>query len=217
MKRYSFICILILIIFCSCSNKTDVADVSEHQITETSDTVSAISSETTTADSETTETENKADEDIFEAIAFVCNERWNGYDKEPYTIYTGTNYITYDNEIDFFMDSVSRIRINTLGKIDNEQDLISKARKVFIEVLGQDYIDRPEAEYLDRDGVKIAITDRTTTVYNIAYYEEYDVWYISACMPSGVTEDGHTFATIHDNPAFLMIRGSNGKIIGCRF
>lgn len=217
MKRYSFICILILIIFCSCSNKTDVADVSEHQITETSDTVSAISSETTTADSETTETENKADEDIFEAIAFVCNERWNGYDKEPYTIYTGTNYITYDNEIDFFMDSVSRIRINTLGKIDNEQDLISKARKVFIEVLGQDYIDRAEAEYLDRDGVKIAITERTTPVYNIAYYEEYDVWYISACMPSGVTEDGHTFATIHDNPAFLMIRGSNGKIIGCRF
>jgi len=225
MKRYSFICILILIIFCSCSNKTDVADVSEQQITETSDTVSSISSETTTAvstvatdtDSEMIETENKADEDIFEAIAFVCNERWNGYDKEPYTIYNGTDYITYDNEIDFFMNSVSRIKNNTLGKIDNEQDLISKARKVFIEVLGQDYIDRAEAEYLDRDGVKIAIAERTTPVYNIAYYEEYDIWYINACMPSGVTEDGHTFATIHDNPAFLMIRGSNGKIIGCRF
>ncbi len=221
MKKYSFIFIAILILLCSCSNKADVATVSEQQIIETSKIVPATSSFTTTSSvvttSEMADIASKTGEDVFEAIEYVCNERWNGYFKEPYTIYNGTNYITYNNEIDFFMNNVFRIKNSTLGKIDSEQDLISKARSVFIEVLGQDYIDRAEAEYIDRNGVKIAIETRTNPVYNVAYYNEYDVWYISACMPSGVTEDGDKFATIQDNPAFLIINGNNGKIIGCRF
>lgn len=240
MKRFAVIAAS-LFWLCGCSLNgnssvsSSVTEVTEIQTTEAQTTETSITTtktttntvvttvgsvtttistpETTVAVHETIERKIKVDEDVFKAIECVQNE----YDSEPYTIFDGTNYIVYDNEICFFADEVSKVQNDTLGEITGEDDLIAKAREVFIEVVGQDYINMAEAEYIDKNGEKFAIAERTTPVYYTNYYAEYDVWYINPCMPSGVTEDGKSFFTIQDNPPFLIIYGNSGKIIGCRF
>lgn len=236
MKKYCFLLFLILMLLCSCSNKddnkihskADATAVAEQQVTEAVETDSILSTSisatvpvtTTTSDIiETIENSNEAGnfEQTVEAIEYVCNDRWNGYSREPYIIYNGTEHITFENEIDYYVNNVSKIKNDIVGEIVSEQDLISKAREIFIDILGQEYIDCVEADYIVNDGERVAITSRTTPIYRVEYYKEYDVWYINPCMPSGITEDGKEIATINDSPPFLIICGNDGRIIACRF
>ncbi len=175
--------------------------------------VSETAAEISVAVPQTIERKIEVDEDTFNAIVFVEN----GYHPGPYNIFDGTNYINYDNEICFLVDEVSKVPNDTLGPITDEDDLIAKSRDVFIATLGQDFIDRVEADHIERNGKMVAIIERHTPLYSTQYYEEYDVWRISPCLPSGKTEDGKTFDTIFDNPPFLIVKGNSGKIIGCRF
>ncbi|MBQ8515247.1 MAG: hypothetical protein IJ496_07605 [Ruminococcus sp.] len=236
MKKYCFLLLLILMSLCSCSNKddnkmrskADVTAVAEQQVTEAVETANILSTSisttgpATTAASDIIETIESSSEvgdfeQTVEAIEYVCNDRWNGYSREPYIIYNGTEHITFENEIDYYMNNVSKIKNDIVGKIVSEQDLISKAREIFIDILGQEYIDCVEADCIINDGERVAITSRITPIYRVEYYKEYDVWYINPCMPSGITEDGEAFATIHDLPPFLIICGNDGRIIACRF
>lgn len=223
-------------LLCGCSDKAESSagsasnEISVTENTTAIETNAATTTKTTTTSAETTtvpetiaetsaavhqtiERKIEVDEDTFNAIVFVEN----GYHPGPYNIFDGTNYINYDNEICFLVDEVSKVPNDTLGPIADEDDLIAKSRDVFIATLGQDFIDRVEADHIERNGKMVAIIERSTPLYITQYYEEYDVWRIRPCLPSGKTEDGKTFDTIFDNPPFLIVKGDSGKIIGCRF
>lgn len=241
MKWTKHILIFSMLLLCSCSHKEstenkieiDTTIANEQVTTETSAMITTttkktttttitetnIAPETTTKTDTTTITTEGDDEysQIFNAVEIVCNTLLNGYDKEKYDIFNGSEHIIYDNEIDYFMDSVSKINNSTLGEITDEQDLISKSREIFIEVLGQDFIDRVEADHIVRNDVKLAIVERTTPLYRVDYCDEVDIWFIYPCMPSGKLEDGSGLDTIYEWGAFLMVRGSDGRIVACRF
>lgn len=218
-----------MLFLCSCNhnenteNKIEIdTTISNEQITtETLAIITTITTKTTTTiTTETTTIVTESNDEytqIFNAVEVVCNTLLNGYDKEPQDVFNGSEHIIYDNEIDFFMDSVSKINNSTLGEITDEQDLISKSREIFIEILGQDFIDRVEADYSIKDGVKLAIVERNTPLYYVDYCNEAGIWYIYPCMPSGKLEDGTKFNTIYEFGAFPMVRGRDGKIVACRF
>ncbi len=175
--------------------------------------VPETTAETSSPIHQTIDRKVEVDEETFNAVAFV---EQNYYD-EKYNIFDGTNYINYDNEICFLVDQVSKVPNDTLGAVADEADLIAKAKEVFIAVLGQDFIDRVEADHIERNGEMLAITERINPTYITQYYEEYDVWWIRPCLPSGILEDGSHADTIFDNPPFLIVKGDSGKIIACRF
>ncbi|MBR7037671.1 MAG: hypothetical protein IKI21_00245, partial [Oscillospiraceae bacterium] len=147
----------------------------------------------------------------------VCVALWGSYGKAPETFFDGTDYHTYEDEIAFLLANAAALDAEPLGAIADEEDLIAKAREVFIAQLGQEHIDRVEADHIERDGRSLAIVERTSPVYHVDHLEALDVWYISPCMPRGILEDGTKFATIYDVPPFLMISGKDGRIVGCRF
>lgn len=222
-----------MIFLCSCNHKKSVeiniensATIVNEQTTkettistttEVTDSTTDATSFTTTKSTDITTKSNDDYNQIFKAVEYICYNLWNGYYKDSYDIFNGSEHIIYDNEIDFFMDSVSKIENSTLGEIIDEQDLILKSKEIFIEILGHDFIERVEADYTIKNGVKLAIVERTTPVYSVEYYDEYDIWYICPLMPSGKLEDGSPLVTLYEWQAFLMVRGSDGKIVACRF
>lgn len=233
MKYTKLLLVFLMISLCSCNHKESVeidlensATIINEQTTNetivstTTDIKNNTTAETTmgtTTEATVAAIESSDYNQYFKAIEYVCYKLWNGYYKDPYDVFNGSEHIIYDNEIDFFMNNVSKIENSTLGEITDKQDLIVKSKDVFIEVLGQDFIDQVEADYCVKNGVKLAIVERTTPVYYIEYYDEYDIWYIYPCMPSGKLEDGSGLDRIYEWGAFLMVRGRDGKIIACRF
>ena len=246
MKKTAVIIASVLFLLCGCgtdinsdvpSITEDVTEAETAEVTTTLTTTSTTSTATTntttrkavrtTAAATTTAAETTAaqavhgtierkvevDEETFKAIEAVKN----GHYFSPYNIFDGTNSIDYENEICFLVDEVRKVPNDTLGAIADEDDLIAKAREVFIAVLGQDFIDWIEADHVERNGEMVAIVERTTPLYYTHYYEDYDVWEIKPCQPSGILENGQHLDTIFDNAPFLIVRGDSGKIIGCRF
>lgn len=121
--------------------------------------------------------------------------------------------IQYENDADYLMHMAETFSESCLGSISGEEDLIEKARTVWIEKLGAAYIDYVESEYVEEDGVKIKL-ERRYPPYRIKYFEEYDVWYIVTNPPSGIREDGVSIDVIWDLPPYLLIRGEDGMILG---
>ena len=163
MKWTKYLLVFLMIFLCSCNHKesveinlansaTIVNEQTTKEITVSTATDIAKNTSAETTMSTTTETTAVATESSdnynqnFKAIEYVCYKLWNGYYKDSYDIFNGSEHITYDNEIDFFMDNVSKIENSTLGEITDEQDLIIKSKEVFIEILGQDFIERVEAD-----------------------------------------------------------------------
>ena len=228
MKKYVIIAAAALLLcgLVSCGDTSASSVISETVTTamQTSETTSTTTAETatsatttkaaTTAETATTSAETttaetstpahqtidrkvEVDEETFNAVAFVEQN--------------------YDNEICFLVDQVSKVPNDTLGAVADEADLIAKAREVFVAMLGQEFIDRVEADHIECNGQMLAITERINPTYITQYYEEYDVWWIKPCLPSGILEDGSHADTIFDNPPFLIVKGDSGKIIACRF
>lgn len=232
MKAIKYLPFLLLLLLCSCgmaegtevTEEIETSSVIEPTTTQTSSTACTTASSaqttvttvtTTTAETSTASTTAEDTEYMqnFEAVEFV---RGN-YFTDPYPVFDGTETTVYENEIDFYIKFASKLENNVLGTITDEQDLTAKSREVFISVLGQDFIDKVEADYYEIDGVKLKFIERTTPVYYVKYYEEYDVWYIVPYIPNGTLENGKRLDRIYEWPPFMIVRGSDGKIIGCRF
>lgn len=134
--------------------------------------------------------------------------------EEPYSIREANDeFHVYENYADYLMHKAEAFPDRCLGSISGEDDLIGKARAVWIESLGTEFIEYIEREYVEVDGVKMKL-ERFNPPYRVDYYEEYDVWYIVTNPPSGRREDGVGVAAILDLPPYLLIRGEDGMILG---
>ena len=187
----------------------------ETTVSTTTETTSTETTVTTTIPEDTTAPADASPDRAL--LEDVCVALWGRYGKDPETVFDGTDYHTYEDEIAFLLANAEALGAEPLGAIADEDDLIAKAREVFIARLGQEHIDRVEADHIERDGRSLAIIERTSPVYHVDHLEALDVWYISPCMPSGILEDGTKFATIYDVPPCRMIDGRDGRIVGCRF
>ena len=118
----------------------------------------------------------------------------------------------YENEAVFLLHEAEKFSKRVLGTITSEEDLITKVRPLFIERMGEAYINHIESDYVDVDGVKMKY-ERLHPPYGTEYYEKFDIWYIQPNAPSGTREDGVKFAT-PAQPPYLLIRGEDGKIMG---
>ena len=134
-----------------------------------------------------------------------------------YSVRKDDTYVIYDNVVYYYIDSVSQLPYDNLGEIKDEEDLIAKAREVFIAVLGQDYIDFIEADAVIIDGELIPSENRTTPKYTVNYNSEYDVWEISPCRPNTILPEGRELLPSPTPSPFLEIFGHNGQIIGCGY
>ncbi|MDE6780621.1 MAG: hypothetical protein K2J40_04080 [Ruminococcus sp.] len=133
---------------------------------------------------------------------------------EPYEAMGENNkIIEYENDADYLIKNAEKLPKRCLGRISGEEDLTEKARTVFMEISGTEFVEETESEYRDFDGVKMKF-ERDNPPYRIKYYEDYDVWYIVPTAPSGTREDGVKFAVILDFPPYLLVRGSDGVILG---
>lgn len=95
----------------------------------------------------------------------------------PYTVLQNSEHIKYENGIDYLTHNAETISQNPIGYISDEQALTAKAREIFIERIGKDFIDRVETEYIDVDGIKMKL-ERKYLYYTVKYNKEYDAWYI---------------------------------------
>lgn len=141
------------------------------------------------------ESAENAERQIIEA---VCIDMY-GYVPESYE---------YENHADYLMKTAETFSERFLGNITSEEDAIEKTKAVCLE-RGLNNID---SEYIDVDGVKMKY-ERDNPPFNVKYYEEYDTWFISPNPPSGIREDGVKFS-VPAMPMYLIIRGSDGKILG---
>ena len=98
-----------------------------------------------------------------------------------------------------------------LGSIANEEEAIAKGRELLRALNGDEYIEKHERDYIERNGVKEKIY-KDNPDYRATYYDEYDIWDFRPTLLSGKTESGVTIATPGSVPHFY-IRGSDGKIL----
>lgn len=117
-----------------------------------------------------------------------------------------------DDHVDYLMNTAEYVSEEPLGSIADNEDAIEKARMVWIEYLGSDYIESIESDYIEVNGESMHY-ERENPPYDVNYYDEYDIWFVKPIYPSGIREDGVEFATPGMSP-YLIIRGSDGKILG---
>ena len=231
MKKYAIIISAFLLFGCSSNENTSVTEPvtetrtaaitetrTERQVTATSEEMTEPTETTIDhkvdlpGDLPVTERKFEADDEVYAAL-----RRGSTMPLSKYTVRQGDTYVTYDNIIYYYIDSVSQLPYDNLGEIKDEEDLIAKAREVFIAVLGQDYIDFIEADAVIIDGELIPSENRTSPKYTVNYSGEYDVWKISPCRPNTVLPEGQVPLPSPTPPPFLEIFGHNGQIIGCGY
>ncbi len=195
-----------------------IPETVETKQTETTKTQHMITTQPTSTESTECSTSEKTPQESSEyterqIVEAICMEFY-GQIVEPYPVLgENSEIIEYESEADYLIQTAKTIPERCLGNISSEEILIEKAREIWTEKFGTEYIERIESEYVDVDGVKMKYERRYPT-YHTKYYEEYDVWYIVPSSPSGTREDGVSFDVIWDFPPYLLVRGEDGMILG---
>lgn len=137
----------------------------------------------------------------------------------PYRLYPygdGTQYVEYENLMEILLKNAYELPERYFGNIQNEEDLIAKVRNFYVENMGLEYVEYMERDYAVIDGEKIHL-DRQYPLYEVNYTEEFDVWYINIMPPSGKLENGTGVATPDYTGPYMLVQGSDGKIIATAF
>lgn len=137
----------------------------------------------------------------------------------PYRLYQygdGTQYVEYENLMEILLKNAYELPERYFGNIQNEEDLIAKVRKFYVENMGLEYVEYMERDYAVIDGEKIHL-DRQYPLYEVNYTEEFDTWYINIMPPSGKLENGTGVAIPDYTGPYMLIQGSDGKIIATAF
>ena len=116
-----------------------------------------------------------------------------------------------EEHADYMIQRAEPFSENALGSITSGEDAKEKGRAVFVEWMGQEFVDELESDYVDVDGKHLKL-ERENPPYSMTYYEEYDVWVVAAILRSGLLEDGR--ALVHtDGSLYMILRGSDGKVL----
>lgn len=137
----------------------------------------------------------------------------------PYRLYPygdGTQYVEYENLMEILLKNAYELPERYFGNIQNEEDLIAKVRNFYVENMGLEYVEYMERDYAVIDGEKIHL-DRQYPLYEVNYTEEFDVWYINIMPPSGKLETGGSVCALDYEGPYMLIQGSDGKIIATAF
>lgn len=180
------------------SKESYVSDINATEDISTSVTTESENNETTEFTANGTTFQESSENTEKQIIEAVCIDIY-GYVPGSYE---------YENHADYLMKTAETISDNYLGKITSEEDVIEKTKAVCLE-RGLNNID---SEYIEVGGVKMKY-ERDNPPFNVKYYEEFDTWFISPNPPSGIREDGVKFS-VPAMPMYLIIRGSDGKILG---
>lgn len=127
-------------------------------------------------------------------------------------------YTNYDYEADYVILNAQKLSERYFGNVNDEETLINIARKVFSENL-EDISGINIVEYIERDFIinyetgERTPVERTNDPYSISYNEEFDVWTIAPASMFFRAENGKTGVAMWEWPPYLMVRGSDGKIL----
>lgn len=133
----------------------------------------------------------------------------------PYRVYESggySTYVEYENYVEVILKNAYDLPERYFGSIQDEEDLIAKVRNFYIENLGLEYVEYMERDYAVIDGEKIHL-EREYPLYKVYYTEEFDVWFINIMPPAGKLETGGSVVTLDYGGPFMLIQGSDGKII----
>lgn len=199
-RTYFFNNIIILILTfsfmgtgCGKLNENEVFNNSIHN---SSILESTKTSEIYTSDDSTSELNEYTERQI---VAAICIELYKFNEKDA-----------YDHADDMIHNAETLSEIS-LGNVDSEEDAIQKAKSVFVETKGTEYIERIESDFVELNGEKVRY-QRNNSPYSVNFYEKYDVWLIQPNLPSGITEDGRSVMTPGMTP-YVIIRASDGKVL----
>ena len=121
------------------------------------------------------------------------------------------NDVDYKDEINFLIHRAEVLPVDRmLGSIADEEDMISKGRQLLLDVIGQEYVDDHDKEYIDSKGVRVY---RDNPCYKATYYEEFDIWDFRPTLFSGSSEDGNYHVATPGSVPHFYVRGRDGKVL----
>ncbi|WP_019680903.1 hypothetical protein [Ruminococcus flavefaciens] len=199
----------------SCGDATEKESISVKETTtaiETqTETTSAAALTTSAAETTasavitTTAAENTSadkDEDIMTIVKEVCMRY---YDAPEYSEKDA------EKEAELLIDRAKEFTEQDPVEVNSEDVAMSRAKTIFIESIGQEFIDELESDYYEKNGQMLKL-ERNDPPYKCVYYDEYDVWAVTAVLRSGKLEDGtgleHTGASL-----YVLIRGKDGALL----
>lgn len=174
---------------------TEATTVIETQA-ETASTAALI---TTATETITVETGN---EDIRTIIKEVCIKY---YDSPGYTDQNA------ERDAEYMIERAREFTEHDSVEVTSEETAVSRARAVFIEYIGQEFVDQLESDYVEKNGETLKL-ERKSPPYKCVYYDEYDVWAITAVLRSGKPEDGSCLEHTGQSP-YVLIRGTDGAVL----
>ena len=121
------------------------------------------------------------------------------------------NDVDYKDEINYLIHKAEVLPADrVLGSIADEEDMISKGRQLLLDVIGQEYVDDHDKEYIDSKGVRVY---RDNPCYKATYYEEFDIWDFRPTLFSGSSEDGNYHVATPGSVPHFYVRGRDGKVL----
>ena len=142
------------------------------------------------------------DEDIKNIVKEVCIKYYNspGYTEER-----------AEKDAEYMLERAKEFTKQDPVEVNSEDVAKSRAKTVFIESIGQEFIDELESDYYEKNGQMLRL-ERNDPPYRCVYYNEYDVWAVTAVLRSGKLEDGTSLEHTGESP-YVLIRGKDGALL----
>lgn len=138
------------------------------------------------------------DEDIKNIVKEICMRY---YDVLEYS----------EEDAEYMIERAKEFAEQDSVEVNSEDVAKSRAKTVFIESIGQKFIDELESDYYEKNGQMLRL-ERNTPPYRCFYYNEYDVWVVTAVLRSGKLEDGTSLEHTGESP-YVLIRGKDGALL----
>ncbi len=169
--------------------------VSTSAITTSAAEITTSAAITTTATEITSAAE---DVDIVNIVKEVCMRY---YDVLEYS----------EEDAEYMIERAKEFAEQDHVEVNSEDVAKSRAKTVFIESIGQEFIDELESDYYEKNGQMLRL-ERNDPPYRCVYYNEYDVWAVTAVLRSGKLEGGGSLEHTGESP-YVLIRGKDGALL----
>ena len=189
---------------CGSISETDsvIVDETTTEIVTTTETQTEPVSTTAIITTVTEATSAAEKEDIMTIVTEVCMRYYNvpGYSENDAA-----------REAELLIDRAKEFTEQDPVEVNSEDVAMSRAKTIFIESIGQEFIDELESDYYEKNGQMLKL-ERNDPPYKCVYYDEYDVWAVTAVLRSGKLEDGTGLEHTGSSP-YVFIRGKDGALL----